>query len=122
MRLQLNHRVLEFKQEASLKLYIERNTKLQRETEEKSKKSKKQKAERKNNAIFIKRKSSEPGCCKNCDHVTTKKQHLQCSFRPAFKGEKQFYNRAVTIEKEKFRINLAKLIFIGASILDLNKI
>lgn len=54
--------------------------------------------------------------------MTTKKQYLQCSFRPAFKGEKQFDNRAVTIEKENFRINLAKTIYIGASILDLSKV
>ena len=36
--------------------------------------------------------------------------------------EKQFWNRAITIENEKCRINLNKLIYVGTCILDLIKI
>ena len=36
--------------------------------------------------------------------------------------EKQFWNRAITIENEKCRISLNKLIYVGTCILDLIKI
>ena len=55
--------------------------------------------------------------------VTTRKKLLKWSFRITFKRGKEFCNRVVIgIEKEKYRINLDKPIYIGASILDLCKI
>ena len=44
------------------------------------------------------------------------------SFRLTFKREKQFRNVAIAIEKEKYRINLNKLIYIGTGIIDLSKV
>ena len=44
---------------------------------------------------------------------TTKSQYLKWSFRPTFKREKQFRNGAIAIEKEKYRINLNKSVYIG---------
>ena len=40
--------------------------------------------------------------------VTTRKQYLLWSFRPAFKREKQFRDEAIAIEREKCRINFNK--------------
>ena len=54
--------------------------------------------------------------------LTTRKQYLKWSLKPTFKREKQFRNGAIVIKKEKCRINLNKLIYIGASILDVSKV
>ena len=54
--------------------------------------------------------------------MTTRKRYLKWSFRPTFTREKQFRNGAKAIEKERCRINLNKPIYLGTSILDLNKV
>ena len=44
--------------------------------------------------------------------VTATRQCFNWLFRPTFKREKQFRNRAIAFEKEKYRINLNKPIYI----------
>ena len=43
------------------------------------------------------------------------------TFRPTFERGKQFHNGAIAIEKEKYRINFNKPIYMEKSILDLSK-
>ena len=54
--------------------------------------------------------------------ATAWKQYFKYSFRPTFKRERQCRNGAIAIEKEKYRINFNKPIYIGTSILDLCKV
>ena len=97
------HRILEFKQEPFLKLYMERNTDLRRETEKEG--NKKQNANLKSNTTFGKSKENS---IKKVDpkFVTSRKLYLKRLFRPNFNREKQFRNGAVAIKKEKCSINL----------------
>ena len=44
--------------------------------------------------------------------VTATRQCFNWLFRTTFKREKQFRNRAIAFEKEKYRINLNKPIYI----------
>ena len=85
-----NHRILEFKQEPFLKLYIECNTDLRREARKESNKVRK-KAKLRNNAIFGK---SIANLMNNVDVKigTTRKQYLKRTFRPTFKREKRYCN------------------------------
>ena len=43
--------------------------------------------------------------------LITRKQYLKWSFRQTFKREKQFCNGEMTIENEKWRINLKHIRF-----------
>ena len=45
--------------------------------------------------------------------MTTKKQYLKWSFRPISQREKQFHNGTIAVEKEKYRTNLNKPVYIG---------
>ena len=54
--------------------------------------------------------------------MTTRKQYLKWSLRTTFKRERQCRTGAAAIEKEKYRINFNKTIYIGTSILDLSKV
>ena len=54
--------------------------------------------------------------------INTRKQYLKWSLKLPFRRERQFCNRAITIEKEKCKINLDKPDYIGASILELSKV
>ena len=45
--------------------------------------------------------------------MTTKKQYLKWSFRPISQREKQFSNGTIAVEKEKYRTNLNKPVYIG---------
>ena len=54
--------------------------------------------------------------------VTATRQCFNWLFRPTFKREKQFRNRAIAFEKEKYRINLNKPIYIWITISDLRKV
>lgn len=51
--------------------------------------------------------------------ISTRKQYLKWSLRQTFKREKPFRNGVVAIENGKYRINLKKPIYIGASLLEL---
>ena len=106
-----NHIILELKQEPFFKKYTERNTALWREAEKEGKKIEKQNARLRNNAIFGK-SMENPMNKVGIKIKTTRKQYLKWSFIPTFKGEKQFCNGAIPIEKEKCRINLNKAIIL----------
>ena len=54
--------------------------------------------------------------------VTIRKQYLKWSFGQTFKIEKKFRDGAIAIKVEKRRTNFDKTIYIGISILDLNKV
>ena len=94
---------------------------MRREAEKEGNKIKMQNAKLRSKAIFGK-SIKNPMNKVEVKIVITRKQYFKWSFRPAFKLKKLFRNGAIAIEKEKFRVNLNKSIYIGTSILDLSTV
>ena len=92
-----------------------------REAEKEDYKIKKQNDKLRNNTIFDK-SIENPTKKIDIKMMATKNQYLKWSFRLISKRQKQFCNGAIAIEKEKYRINLNKSVYIGTIILDLNKV
>ena len=100
---------------------MKRGADSQGEAEKEDSKIKKQNAKLRNNAVFG--KSIENSMNKvDVKIVTTRRQWLEWSFRPTFKREKQFRSGAIAVQKGKCRVNLNKLIYTGASIMNLTKV
>ena len=111
------HRVIEFKQEAWLKPYIDMNTELRTEAKNEFEKDF---FKLMNNAVFGKTMENVRNH-RDIKLVTTDAQRRRIVSDPNFMTSKCFSENLMAIEMRKTRVHMNKPVYLGQAILDLSK-
>ena len=112
------HRVVQFKQSAWLKPYIEMNTRLRKEA---TNEFEKDFFKLMNNSVFGKTMENIRNH-KDMRLVTNEKKYRKLVMKPNFKGGRKFSENLMGVEMGKSKINMNKPVYLGQAILDLSKL
>ena len=111
------HRVIQFNQEAWLKTYIDMNIKLRKEAKNEFEKDF---FKLMNNSVFGKTMENVRKH-RDIKLVTTEEKRIKLVSKPNYHTTKHFSDNLLAIEMRKTKVKMNKLLYLGVSILDINK-
>ena len=111
------HRIIKFNQEAWLKPYIDMNTKLRTEAKNEFEK---EFFELMNNSVFGKTMENVRKH-RYIKLVTTDERRNELVSEPNYHTTKQFSKNLLAIEMKKAKVTMNKSVYLGMSIIDINK-
>ena len=111
------HRVISYRQSAWLKDYIDKNTKLRKES---SSDFEKDFFKLMNNSVFGKTMENKRKH-KDMRLVANEDRYKKLVMKPNFKDERKFSDNLMGVEMGKSKIKMTKPLYLGQAILDLSK-
>ena len=117
LRLKKVHKIIQFKQKAWLKTYIDMNTELRKNAKNEFEENL---FKLMNNSVFEKTMKNVRNH-RDIKLVTSKKKKKTISFRTKLSFMQKFPNNLMAIEMKKTRVRMNKPLYLGMSILDINK-
>ena len=117
LRLKKVHRIIQFKQKAWLKIYIDMNTELRKNAKNKSEKNL---FKLMNNSVFGKTMKNVRNH-RDIKLVTSEKRRKRLVSEPSYHSCKKFSDHLMAIEMKKTRVKMNKPLYLGMSILDISK-
>ena len=118
LKLKKVHRVIQFKQKAWLKTYIDMNTELRKYVKNKVEKNF---FKQMNNSVFGKTMKNVRNH-RDIKQVTSDKRRKQLVSEPNYHSHKKISDHLMAIEMKKTRVKMTKPLYLGMSILDISKI
>ena len=117
LRLKKVHRIIQFKQKAWLKVYIDMNTELRKNAKNEFEKNF---FKLMNNSVFEKTMENVRNH-RDIKLVTSEKRRKQLVSEPNYHSSKTFSDHLMAIEMKKTRVKLNKPLYLDMSILDITK-
>ena len=117
LKLKKVHRVIQFKQKAWLKVYINMNTKLRKKAKNEFEKNF---FKLMNNSVFGKTMENVRNN-RDIKLVTSDKRRKKLVLEPNYHSHKKFSDHLMATEMKKTRVKMAKPLYLGMSILDISK-
>ena len=117
LKLKKVHRIIQFKQKAWLKVYIDMNTELRKKAKNEFEKNF---FKLMNNSVFGKTMENVRNH-RDIKLVTSDKRRKQLVSEPNYHSHKNFSEHLMTIEMKKIIVKMAKPLYLGMSVLDISK-
>ena len=123
LKLKKVHRIIQFKQKAWLKVYIDMNTELRKNAKNEFEKNF---FKLMNNSVFGKTMENVRSHRNVRNHrdiklVTSDKRRKRLVSEPNYHSHKKFSDHLMAIEMKKTRVKMIKALYLGMSILDISK-
>ena len=117
LRLKKVHRIIQFKQKAWSKIYIDKNTELRKNAKSEFEKNF---FKLMNNSVFGKTMENVRNH-RDTKLVTSVKRRKRLASEPNYHSCKKFSDHLMAIEMKKTRVKMNKPLYLGMSILDISK-